>query len=407
MQSKFLKFKRRAAVRNRRRIRKLKYVSRNPLAVPVFTFVFLIAASALAYTLLVDHEAPYRDARVVIVHHDHVEQTVPSVEPTVGALLKKLSITLGEGDVVEPALDTKINQDDFRINVYRALPVKIVDGTNKTFTFSAATTPRAIARQTGAQLYAEDRVTTNPVTNFLKDGAIGEQVVIDRAIPVNVNLYGTPEVIRTHATTVGELVKEKGINLASSDQVLPAPETPITPNQQIFIARNGVKLQSITETIPMPVQTIIDPSLAYGTSAVRQQGSAGQRVVTYQINESGRGKSIIQTVVIQEAVTQIVVRGASLTGTKADMARAGIAPGDFTYVDYIVQKESRWNPHARNASSGAYGLCQALPGSKMASAGSDWADNPITQLRWCDSYAKNRYGSWAAAYNFWLSRHYW
>jgi uncharacterized protein YabE (DUF348 family) len=407
MRNKFLKYKRRAAVRNRRRIRKLKIFGRNPLAVPVFTFAALLLVSAGLFLLFVDRDAPYRDARVVIINHDHVQQTVPSVEPTVGSLLKKLNITLDQGDVVEPALTTKINQDDFRINVYRALPVKVVDGNKKTYTFSAATTPRAIARQTGSQLYAEDHVVTNPATNFLKDGAIGEQVIIDRATPVNVNLYGTPEVIRTHANTVGELVKEKGINLASSDQVLPAPETPITPNQQIFIARNGVKLQSVTETIPMPVQTIIDPSLAYGTSAVRQQGSPGQRVVTYQINESGRGKSIIQTVVIQDAVTQIVVRGASLTGTKGDMARAGIAASDFNYVDYIVQKESRWNPHARNASSGAYGLCQALPGSKMASAGSDWADNPITQLRWCDSYAKGRYGSWASAYSFWQRNHYW
>lgn len=406
MRNKLLRLKRRTAVNNRRRIRKIKLLSRHPLAVPVFTFLFLILLSSGLYLTLVDRNAPYRDARVVIVNHDHVEQTVPSVEPTVGSLLKKLNISLGEGDVVEPALATKINQDDFRINVYRAVPVKIVDGSNKTFTFSAATTPRAIARQTGSQLYAEDHVITNPVQNFLKEGAIGEQVIIDRATPVNVNLYGTPEVIRTHATTVGELVKEKGINLASNDQILPAAETPITPNQQIFIAREGVKLQSVTEAIPMPVQTIIDPGLAYGTSAVRQQGFAGQRVVTYQINENGK-RSVIQNVVIQEAVTHIVVRGASLTGTKGDMARAGISPGDFNYVDYIVQKESRWNPHARNASSGAYGLCQALPGSKMASAGSDWASNPITQLRWCDSYAKGRYGSWSAAYSFWLSHHYW
>lgn len=406
MQSKFLKFKRRAAVKNRRRIRKLKYVSRHPFAVPVFTFVALITISAGLYLTLVDRDAPYRDARVVIVSHDDVEQTVPSIEPTVGGLIKKLNITLGEGDVVEPALDTKINQDDFRINVYRALPVKIVDGNTKTFTFSAATTPRAIARQTGTELYAEDRVVTDPVTNFLKDGAIGEQVIIDRAIPVNVNLYGTPEVIRTHATTVGELAKEKGINLGSSDQVLPTPETPITPNQQIFIARDGVKLQSVTETIPMPVQIITDPNLAYGTNAVRQQGSAGQRVVTYQIGEDGKGKSIIQAVVTQEAVTQIVVRGASLTGSKGDMARAGIAPGDFDYADFIVQKESRWNPTARNA-SGAYGLCQALPGSKMASAGSDWSTNPVTQLKWCNGYAKSRYGSWSAAYSYWNAHHYW
>jgi len=408
MRNKFLKYKRKAAVRNRRRIRKIKYVSRHPLAVPVFTFLFLLLASVTAYALLVDRDAPYRDAQVVIINHDNVEQTVPSVEPTVGGLLKKLNIVLGEGDVVEPALDTKINQDEFRINVYRAVPVKVIDGGKSTYTFSAATTPRAIARQTGSTLYAEDRVTTDPVDNFLKQGAIGEQVVIDRATPVNINLYGTPETIRTHAKTVGDLVKEKGIKLASNDQVLPSADTLITPNQQVFIAREGTTLRSVVETIPMPVQTIIDSTLAYGTSAVRQQGSPGQRIVTYQADAANaRNRTIIQSIVTQEPVMQIVVQGSSLSGTKGDMARAGIAPSDFTYADFIVQKESRWNPQARNASSGAFGLCQALPGSKMASAGSDWSTNPVTQLKWCDGYAKSRYGGWAAAYRFWQSNHYW
>jgi hypothetical protein len=43
----------------------------------------------------------------------------------------------------------------------------------------------------------------------------------------------------------------------------------------------------------------------------------------------------------------------------------------------------------------------------MASAGADWATNPITQLRWCDGYATSRYGGWAAAYNHWLAYHVW
>lgn len=408
MRNKFLKFKRRAAVKNRKHIRKLRIASRHPFAVPVFTFAILLAVSGGLYLAVVDRDAPRRDARVVIVSHDHVEQTVPSVEATVGSLLKKLNITLGEGDVVEPALATPINQDDFRINVYRALPVKVSDGVTSTYQLSAATTPRAIARQTGAALYAEDNVTTKPVDNFIKDGAIGEEVTIDRATPVNVNLYGTPEVIRTHATTVGELMQEKGIKIATSDQVLPAADTPISANQQIFIAREGTTLQSVTETIPMPVQVIVDQSLAYGTSAVRQQGSAGQRIVTYQADAANpKNKNIIQSIVTQEPVTQIVVQGASLSGTKGDMARAGIAPSDFTYADFIIQKESRWNTTARNASSGAYGLCQALPGSKMASAGSDWATNPVTQLKWCSGYAKSRYGGWSGAYSFWVSHHYW
>lgn len=409
MQQKYLKFKKRSAIAKKRQVRKFKRLGRHPVMVPVITFAVLIAVSSGFYWTVI-RGGETRDAQVVIVSHDGAQQIVPSVESTVGDLLKKMNLKLDAGDRVEPSMDTRITQDDFRINVYRAVPVKVIDGDNATFTFSAATTPRAIAKQTGVELYPEDKVVTDPARNFLKDGAIGEQVVVDRATPVNVNLYGTPETVRTQAETVGDLMKEKGIKLTKDDQVLPAAETPIEPGQQIFIARTGTTIQSITEEIPMPVQTLTDANLAYGTSAVRQQGSPGQKVVTYEVelkNGVAVGRKAIQTTVIREAVTQIVVQGSSLSGIKGDMARAGIAPGDFNYVDYIVSKESGWNPAARNASSGAYGLCQALPGSKMASAGSDWSSNPVTQLRWCDGYAKGRYGSWAAAYSYWRSHNYW
>ncbi|MGM9387272.1 transglycosylase SLT domain-containing protein, partial [Streptomyces antibioticus] len=58
----------------------------------------------------------------------------------------------------------------------------------------------------------------------------------------------------------------------------------------------------------------------------------------------------------------------------------------------IVSHESGWNVKATNASSGAYGLVQALPASKMASAGSDWKTNPATQIKWGLDYMNSRYG---------------
>ncbi len=75
-------------------------------------------------------------------------------------------------------------------------------------------------------------------------------------------------------------------------------------------------------------------------------------------------------------------------------------------ANYIINRESGWNPYATNASSGAYGICQALPGSKMVSAGSDWATNIETQAKWCDSYVMGRYGSWSAARSFWDTNHW-
>ena len=99
---------------------------------------------------------------------------------------------------------------------------------------------------------------------------------------------------------------------------------------------------------------------------------------------------------------------ASVTGEKTDwMKAAGIPESDWQYVDYIIEHESGWNYRAVNASSGATGVCQALPGSRMATAGSDYLDNPVTQLKWCHSYANERYGGWQQAYNAWRSQNWW
>lgn len=71
---------------------------------------------------------------------------------------------------------------------------------------------------------------------------------------------------------------------------------------------------------------------------------------------------------------------------------------EFDCLVALWNKESRWNVYSHNTSSGAYGIPQALPGAKMASAGADWATNPDTQIRWGLGYIKGRYGSPCAAW---------
>ena len=66
---------------------------------------------------------------------------------------------------------------------------------------------------------------------------------------------------------------------------------------------------------------------------------------------------------------------------------------EFDCLVALWNKESGWNVYAHNASSGAYGIPQSLPGSKMASAGSDWATNPRTQITWGLGYIEARYGT--------------
>jgi len=71
----------------------------------------------------------------------------------------------------------------------------------------------------------------------------------------------------------------------------------------------------------------------------------------------------------------------------------------FGCLDSLWAKESGWNPSANNPSSGAYGIPQSLPGSKMAAAGSDWQTNPATQIEWGLGYIESVYGSPCAAWS--------
>lgn len=75
---------------------------------------------------------------------------------------------------------------------------------------------------------------------------------------------------------------------------------------------------------------------------------------------------------------------------------------DVTQFDCLVSlwdRESHWNVYDANTSSGAYGIPQALPGSKMASAGDDWATNPATQITWGLGYITGRYGTPCGAWD--------
>ncbi len=79
--------------------------------------------------------------------------------------------------------------------------------------------------------------------------------------------------------------------------------------------------------------------------------------------------------------------------------KAGFGINQFPCLDKLWKKESGWNYRAENRGSGAYGIPQALPGRKMASAGADWKTNPATQIKWGLGYIKGRYdtpcGAWS------------
>ncbi|MEV6618862.1 transglycosylase SLT domain-containing protein [Streptomyces sp. NPDC051051] len=88
------------------------------------------------------------------------------------------------------------------------------------------------------------------------------------------------------------------------------------------------------------------------------------------------------------------------------MAQQMVPGGQYQCFSNIVDHESSWNYRAVNASSGAYGLFQALPAGKYASAGADWQTNPATQIKWGLNYMNDRYGSPCDAWSFWQANHW-
>lgn len=429
MGRRFRKINRTYSLLRRRRGVQIRQLKNHPFVIPVVTFLVLFFVSTIAFIGLSGRTVEPSDSHVVIVSYDRKKESVPTRATTVKEFLDRAGIELREGDVVEPDFETPIVEDNFRVNVYRGRSVLIEDDGRRIFTYSAAATPVSVASQAGLAVYPEDDIKVEVSDDLLRDATIGEKIVINRATATNLNLYGTPLVVRTRVKTVGDLLAEKQVSLAPDDTVQPAPDTPLAPNIQIFVTRHGVQITSVEEAIPAPTETVEDASLSFGATAVRQKGVPGKRVVTYQLvlqNGKEVGRQKIQEVIVQEPVKRIVARGQAvyIPADKSVLMRtAGIAESDFAYVNYIISRESGWCPTKWQGQVGycpafyeekysptslrGYGLCQSTPAIKMSTAGSDWATNPVTQLRWCSGYASGRHGGWAGAYNFWVNNRYW
>ena len=253
--------------------------------------------------------------------------------------------------------------------------------------------------------------------------------------------------VLTSKTKVSEILDENHISLEEDETVLPALEEDISQNKTIRISIGEIQeiaeveetvtkeeiLSSygtiteklITEQIIIPFETITKEATgASGTKQNRvvQNGKNGLKEIIYKVkynNDVEIERNQISEEIIQEPVNKIVEvktiqitsRSSSertvVTGTVAEYqeyARErclayGWSESDFECLVKLWNRESRWNVSACNRSSGAYGIPQALPASKMASAGADYLTNYKTQINWGLNYIKGRYGSPTAAWN--------
>lgn len=344
---------------------------------------------------------------LITIHDRGNEKVLLSDAATIGDALKEAHITLDSHDAVEPAASQKIVATEYQVNIYRARPVTVIDGAVRQKIVTAYQTAEQIAKDAGITLYPEDATKLSQSDDLLADGA-GLQLTIDRATPFNLTLYGTKSVARTQGATVGDMLKEKGIKIGVNDRVSVPLTTPITANSDVQVWREGKQTITVEEPVAFDTQQIQDADQETGYKAIKTAGVTGKKNVTYEIEiRDGQevGRTEIASIVTAQPSTQIEIVGTKSRflpytggGTKTEWLSQSNIPSEYWGIaDYIVGRESGWNPNATNKSSGACGLAQALPCSKVP--GNPY--NPIDSLNWMNGYVNGRYGGWMGAYNYW------
>lgn len=351
--------------------------------------------------------------RLITIYDRKQTFTVITKSSSLKEVLAQAKVALDPSDIVEPSLDEKLVSSNYYVNIYRARPVIIVDGQTKLKVMSAYQTPKQIASSVGVSLYPEDIATMKLSTDVVANGA-GVEMIVTRAKQINVNMYGKELKLRTQAKNISEFLKSNNIVFSEQDKISLDPNTPITDLMSFKIWREGKQTISSEEEVDYEIDEIKDANRYIGYREISTAGVKGSKNVTYEVeilNGEIISKKIISSVVISQPTKQTVVVGIKYNGpdfrsteTKINwLKNAGISELDWGYVDFIISKESNWNPNSINRSSGACGLAQALPCGKVPGSPLD----PVDNLSWANNYATKRYGSWEKAYNFWLVNKWW
>ena len=275
---------------------------------------------------------------------------------------------------------------------------------------------------------------------FIVMGMMGVMANTNQVKNVKIILSSGYEMnVITSSTKVRDILDENNIVVVDGETVIPDLESDLSDNKTITITKGEVQKEaesitlsedeilesykSIVEKVvtvqeEIPFETITkDVSDGSGDTQekVITAGSNGIKEVTYRIkyqNGNEIERTVVSENVIKEPVDKVVQVKTKTVTSRSSTARVAVtgsvaeyqayakerceaygwSEADFNALVALWNKESGWNPTSYNRSSGAYGIPQALPGSKMITAGSDWATNYKTQIDWGLNYIKNRKG---------------
>jgi uncharacterized protein YabE (DUF348 family) len=397
----------------RRRMRRL------PLVAGLTAAALAVSGGAVAYA----------DARkTVTLDVDGTVTTLSTFAGSVQGLLDDRGVRLGDHDVVTPAPGRSLAEGaDVVVRYGRELTVQ-ADGKQRTTWVTALDADEAL----------------NALADRGSDVALVASRSADRAeLGLRLDAHGPVAVLADHKTHVVDngrdgldaVLAEAKVKLDGDDTVrildladagLPAADRKAAAAQGagVAVVVQRVVTKKVTKTRPVAFHTTtrkVD-SLYKGESKVVRQGKDGERTIVQSVQTVDGQVTARKTVsnkVTTRPVTKIVAKGTkarpaapksssassgssssgvSMSGSPRAIgqrlaAARGWTGSQWTCLDNLFQRESGWNPHAMNPSSGAYGIPQALPGSKMGTVAGDWRTNPATQITWGLNYIASVYGT--------------
>jgi resuscitation-promoting factor RpfB len=348
--------------------------------------------------------------------------TISTTASDVTEALRAAGYHVGPHDLVAPSPTSAVH-DHATIVLKRGRLLRLdINGTDRSLWTTAVTVDQAMD-QLG---FSTADFTSVSRSRRLPLAATDIEVRTPRHVTVAHD--GRTTALATTAATVGQLLRDIDVTLGPDDRLNVALSAAPTSAEQITVTR--VDQHNVTTETPIPFATHKrnDPSLTAGRAKVVTAGRKGVRAVTWAVvYVDGRlaGRTRMGSAVVRRPTARVVRIGtkdelpASDTpntphaplpspGSAQAIARSlladyGWSADQFDCLDQMWNRESGWRVNAQNP-SGAYGIPQALPGSKMASAGPDWQTDARTQIKWGLGYVKSRYSSPCQAWSLWQSQ---
>ena len=310
---------------------------------------------------------------LVTVYDRGQEKSFISGGDTLREVFAEEGIVMDKNDIVEPGIDEKLVAKSYRVNIYRARPIVIVDGNQQIPVMSAYQTPKQIVEGADMELRDQDTAKMQLSSNIVANGS-AVKLMITRATKVNLVLYGKKETVYTQKDTVKEFLDEKKITLGKKDTLSLKQTTSISEGLKVEIWRNGKQTITNDVAIAPPVEIIQDSNRDVGYEKITTVGTPGKKTVTFEITMRN-GKEInrkqIQSVVVTQPKKTVKVVGSkpSFGGDFADaLAKLrsceggyGINTGNGYYGAYQFD-QGTWN----SVSSAPYG--SATPAQEDAAA---------------------------------------